>query len=761
MPGAKRRGVEVKFMERNWRKPDLLRRIGRYAAVRSARAFRRDTPGWMAASAGVAVVWTAAVAVSALGIPTGLGYGFDATLLIAASLFGLWAGGAALAYLFSLARLPVPRLFFGVFLTSASGMSYALADTGMGWAGPVVAAVATGLGAAAGGLVMAIAGARRNPLRSAAAVAAAAAPGSLLTAGTPLVPDGEPELLTVDDRIVEAEAIAEPDDAGAPDAGPGPYKYTLFTYGSGTDRHRAEFGEGAAVVTRTADARRIHPKWSPIRSRFWGFGTSRLPLNGRVWMPEGDGPFPLVLIVHGNHLMEDFSDEGYAYLGERLASRGFIAVSVDENFLNYSVWSGIPKPDMKLRSWLLLRHLTEIVELSRTPGNPFSGRVDPGKIGLVGHSRGGQAAAMAADHTRWFADDPALDAIGGEIRIVSVAAIAPTDMPVDGKLAELRGVNYLTIHGSRDADLQNFYGDQQYVRTALNGREDRFKAEIYIEGANHGQFNTSWGRFDLSMPAGMLLNTRDLMDADAQRVAAASYIAAFMEATLRGRDEFRSVFSDPEIRQSYASGAVVFGRYEAGDYAAISRFEHSDTRHLRDGVAAEAQGMAEWKHAEALNRDGKGRGYKGLLLAWEDDARYAITLDERFRQTAGWERAGAIALSLADLSHELPESGAYTVEIEVEGADGRTARLPLDRFGVLKSPPRVTYTIHRFLERRLENGKYKADVEPVFETFIVPLDAFGDMLPGLAAGGIRSVALRVEGGPGKLMMDDIGFYPDR
>ena len=48
----------------------------------------------------------------------------------------------------------------------------------------------------------------------------------------------------------------------------------------------------------------------------------------------------MILTVHGNHGMEHHSDPGYAYLGEHLSSRGFVMVSVDENFIN-GTWSGI------------------------------------------------------------------------------------------------------------------------------------------------------------------------------------------------------------------------------------------------------------------------------------------------------------------------------------------------------------------------------------------------------------------------------------
>ena len=67
--------------------------------------------------------------------------------------------------------------------------------------------------------------------------------------------------------------------------------------------------------------------------------------------PDGAGPWPLALIVHGNHNYREFSDPGYAYLGDLLASRGFIMVSVDENFIN-----GL-SAENDGRAWLLLKHL--------------------------------------------------------------------------------------------------------------------------------------------------------------------------------------------------------------------------------------------------------------------------------------------------------------------------------------------------------------------------------------------------------------------
>ena len=112
-------------------------------------------------------------------------------------------------------------------------------------------------------------------------------------------------------------------------------------YGSGTDRRRSEFRDSVTFRTSTVDPSKLVSlgESAKSRNRYWGFAPDSFPVNGRVWYPNASGRRPLVLIVHGNHDMKDFSDPGYGYLGELLASRGFTTVSVDENFLNGGIRS--------------------------------------------------------------------------------------------------------------------------------------------------------------------------------------------------------------------------------------------------------------------------------------------------------------------------------------------------------------------------------------------------------------------------------------
>ena len=121
----------------------------------------------------------------------------------------------------------------------------------------------------------------------------------------------------------------------------GEYGVSTLYYGHGDDKNRPEYRDSVAFTTGTVDASKLVDLGASASSRngYWGFTPKEFPLNARVWYPDGDGPFPLVLVVHGNHDMRDFSDPGYDYLGELLATRGYILASIDENFLNGGILS--------------------------------------------------------------------------------------------------------------------------------------------------------------------------------------------------------------------------------------------------------------------------------------------------------------------------------------------------------------------------------------------------------------------------------------
>jgi dienelactone hydrolase len=331
---------------------------------------------------------------------------------------------------------------------------------------------------------------------------------------------------------IDSPALADPGTTG-------PFKVVSLTYGAGSDRHRTEFAGLATLKSRTVDGSKLlkdKEGWrGKVRSWYWGFDTSKMPLNARVWMPEGPGPFPLILIVHGNHLDTDYSDPGYAYLGELLASRGFILASIDENFLNFN-WSGdYETAEQPARGWLLLEHLKLWREWARTKGHRLEGKADLEHVVLMGHSRGGEAAATATTFNR-------MDYFPGDGRqkfdygfgIRGIVAIAPSDgqyRPA-GMPRRLENVNYFVVQGGWDADVSAFMGSRQYTAVSFTPEFDGFKAELWIYRANHGQFNTSWGRFDNGGPGGWMLNVKPLLSGDEQRKIAGAYFSAFAEAVL-------------------------------------------------------------------------------------------------------------------------------------------------------------------------------------------------------------------------------------
>ena len=200
------------------------------------------------------------------------------------------------------------------------------------------------------------------------------------------------------------------------------------------------------------------------REVFWGFNKENIPLNGRLWIPDGNEKYPIVSIIHGNHSMQEFSDNGYNYLGEFLSSHGYIFNSVDQNFLNGS-WDGdFRGKEMTTRSWHFLENLSYLKELNSDSLSPLYNKVDFNKVIFIGHSRGGEAVNIAAKFNKLSTyPDNGNVKFNYDFNIIGIVTLAPTDYRYNRNY-ELKNMNYLSLQGSMDSDEESFFGMRQSNR---------------------------------------------------------------------------------------------------------------------------------------------------------------------------------------------------------------------------------------------------------------------------------------------------------
>lgn len=518
----------------------------------------------------------------------------------------------------------------------------------------------------------------------------------------------------------------------------GQFGWKFLTYGSGEDVHRIEFGKDISEKTTSVDASHFITRWSKKRTKFWGFDQSNFPINGRVFMPEGNGPFPLILMVHGNHTMENFSTDGYDYLGKLLASRGFLFVSVDQDFVNYSNVTGQPNDNYKLRTWLLLQHLIQLKDMNENPESIFFQKLNMNKVALAGHSRGGQAAAMAADYETFF-DDPKLLNSLKEINIEAVAAISPTDNTVDSKQATLNNIAYLGLHGASDTDVYNFRSKNQFYRTILNDGSNKINSTAYIENANHVQFNTSWGKRDLSLPKGIFLNATNLLKGAEQRQIANVYFTAFFEQVFNENNLYDELMHDETELATLLPDVEIINAYLPSSYETIVNYSNR----------VEPTGtFNNFKHHEVIrpkNRSNTNHPKSALKLEWSKEAFYTVDLAEHLNEINFTNKAKKLVLTVANASPDI--NPTVSVYFKKNNNNFKSGEIPL-------SPViQIDSTIYGIFDNTFRNGRYKRQWEPIFETIEIPID-------GLTLNDFKNneLVIHFNGTNGKVMLEEIGIY---
>jgi len=583
---------------------------------------------------------------------------------------------------------------------------------------------------------------------------------------------------------------------------PGSYAVVTLSYGSGNDKRRAEFGAGADAITTPVDASAFLPSWKGfsgnMRTRYFGFDQAGLPLNAKVWYPEGEGPFPLVLIVHGNHLAQNFSDPGYAYLGEHLASRGYIMASVDQNFLNgtfTNIFNGLSNEN-DARGWLLLKHLEVWQEWNVDENSLFHKKVDMDRIALIGHSRGGEAIGHAALFNRlpYYPDD-ANEVFDFNFKIRSLIAIAPSDgqyQPARTR-TPLADINYLVLQGSHDADVSSYQGMRQFNRISFSDDFDGFRAGVYIWGANHGQFNSVWGRTDFPGPAINLYNLEQLMPEEDQQAIAKTYISAFLDASLRNKTALRNMFIDHRHARHWLPETIYITQFEQPGTSYICTFmEDIDlSTGTVDQSFIHASDLSIWRE-QTLFLNWGDYNTRALFLGWNTTEcdlllpAYHISFPSE-KISTGRESVLTFSLAQSTMSADPPknaicennnmgspeepipahneaameeepgdaadEKSEEFVDFTVRLADdnGAVLEFPISHFSPLQPPLKRSFTKLPFLQRQAES-------EIILQTYTFPLARFANLYPEFDFEHINCISFVFNITPqGVVVVNDIGF----
>jgi hypothetical protein len=161
-----------------------------------------------------------------------------------------------------------------------------------------------------------------------------------------------------------------------------------------------------------------------------------------------------------------------------------IAVSVDCNALN-GAGSGVG--NIEDRADLIIDSIAYFQARDADAGSVFFHKIDFTRLGLMGHSRGGDAVVTI----------PTVIGLPG-VQIRGVLALAPTNFRFWAGMSTIQpaGYAFMTILPAGDGDVVDNNGAQFYDQAS----PDPFRSQLYVHFTNHNFFNRQWAFDDGAGP---------------------------------------------------------------------------------------------------------------------------------------------------------------------------------------------------------------------------------------------------------------------
>lgn len=354
-------------------------------------------------------------------------------------------------------------------------------------------------------------------------------------------------------------------------------------------------------------------------------GGDSAPLRGWLSLPAQGDRLPLVIILHGNHNSEDPDGrfyEGFSYLTDSLASRGWAAISLDlqEAYLKGGM------DDSRLSGEIAGAHLDALKRAAGGEGLfpvDLTGRLDMNRIVAVGHSRGGEAALELACQRE---------------EVIAACGIAPNLRKAE---KAWRDIPLAILEPAQDGDVSTLDG-YAYLYPRYEAGLRSFTVLTLLEGANHNYFNAKLTQDDAERTGGTDCPP------ERQRDFLLRWVGEFCDSILAGDT---APFGMAEQIPLKMYGLPVRNLYFSSSMALLTDSERAaavssgcQTRRISvDSGAEDLRIPLSW---------GTGHTLTFWELLW-DEPGGAADLPLRSGDLSGFER---LAITLAPIGGEIPEA---------------------------------------------------------------------------------------------------------
>jgi hypothetical protein len=387
--------------------------------------------------------------------------------------------------------------------------------------------------------------------------------------------------------------------------------------------------------------------------------------------------YPMLIIVHGNSGAVT-SYLGYDYLLEHWARNGFIAASVHCN------------PGMLATG--RARVLFEHIGLLETK---FGAKAQ-NNIGIMGHSRGGEAvvAALRLNFNEGLGHN-----------FAGVICLAPSDWILHETMEPAWARPLQVVYGSMDGDIAGGPPLPMETGFAIYDRASgATKSMVFAYGAIHDRFNTVWGDGDLGFGQLGGSDLTKLITADAHKKIALGYMTAFFRRHLRAETQWDGIFTGewrPAAVEAADAGAVkTYHQFNGVAVRQVDTFEGAhtptswQTSTIGGAVSDDSTLPAQPIEDDLWSVDGSSpHATAGLLCRWND-----ATDHLRFELPPGPQRdvSGFAVLSFRvtqkNASPSNPAGLPQDLYVTLKSVNGKSRSIRAAAFGQIPYPDQRFYS---------------------------------------------------------------------